>query len=148
MAYQFRLRALLRLRRIYEQRERMRLSLLHASRQRARDECDTVARERLDDFERLEERLELGMPGRDFQARQAELHLKAEHQQGLADLLEALQVQILQQTTAFQQAQTKRKMLESMDERERQAYELIQARREQQRIDDLFASRRRRPSSG
>lgn len=148
MPYQFRLRPLLRIRRIYEQREWLRLALLHASRIRTSEERDEVARERIQGFERLEQSLERGVDGVDFQAREAELQLMLGHQRELAELLEALQLQIHTQTETFQHAQANRKMLENLDERERQTYEVIQNRREQQRIDDLFARRREAGSSG
>lgn len=148
MPYEFRLRPLLRIRRVYEQREWLRLALLHASRIRTADERDDVARERAQGFERLEQGLEHGMAGADFHSLEAELQLMRGHQRELAALLEALELQIQTQTATFQQAQANRKMLENLDARERQAYELIQDRREQQRIDDLFARRRKAASGG
>lgn len=141
MPYQFRLQPLLRIRRVYEQREWLRLALLHASRIRTADERDEIASDRAKRFDRLEQSLERGMPGADFQPLEAELQLMLGHQKELAALLEALQLQIQTQTEHFQQAQASRKMLENLDAREKQAYELIQNRREQQRIDDLFARR-------
>lgn len=141
MPYQFSLRALLRIRRIYEQRERMRLTLLNAARGRLRNERDESGRQRAHDFEAMEHRLEEGMPGAEFQFEEASLQLAAMRQRELAALIEAMDLQVSKQVEVFRESQMKRKILDSLSERERLAYQQVEDRREQQRIDDLFTRR-------
>ncbi|MGH9398289.1 MAG: flagellar export protein FliJ [Terriglobia bacterium] len=141
MAYQFSLRALLRIRRIYEQRERMRLTLLNASRARLRNEYDEAGRQRVQGFEELEQRLEEGMSGAEFQFEEASLQRAANRQRELSALIEALELQVRKQVEVFRESQMKRKILDSLSERERLAYQQVEDRREQQRIDDLFTRR-------
>ncbi|MGH9407617.1 MAG: flagellar export protein FliJ [Terriglobia bacterium] len=141
MAFEFSLRGLLRLRKIYEQRERMRLVLLNASRARARDQHDEIRQRRLLDFQSLEERLQEGMPGSELGLESAFLERAAAHQREIAAFVEALDLQVRQQVDVYWESQKKRKILDSLRERERTAYQVVQDRREQQRIDDLFALR-------
>ncbi len=148
MPYQFSLRALLRIRRIYEQRERMRLTLLNAARARLRNEYDETGRQRAQGFEELEEKLEKGIEGTEFQFEEASLRLMANRQRELAALIEAIELQVRKQAEAFRESQMKRKILDSLNERERLAYEQIEGRREQQRIDDLFTRRHTASPSG
>ncbi|MGH9352098.1 MAG: hypothetical protein ACRD2G_08070 [Terriglobia bacterium] len=141
MPFEFQLRGLLRQRKIYEQRERMRLMLLNASRSRLRTELDEAASRRSRAFEALELRLEAGMPGEDIRLEEASLQLASHRQRELAALIEALDLQVSKQVEAFWESQKKRKVIESVRERQWQAYHLIEERREQQRIDDLFVRR-------
>lgn len=141
MPFQFPLRGLLRLRRIYEQCERMRLILLNASRARLRRESEEAGRQRTAEFEALELRLQGGMPGAEFRLEESSLQLAAARQRELNALIEALQLQVQKQVEAFSECQKKRKILESLRDRQSKAYQQIEDRREQQRTDDLFARR-------
>ncbi|MGH9435727.1 MAG: flagellar export protein FliJ [Terriglobia bacterium] len=148
MPYQFSLRTLLRVRRIYEQRERMRLILLNGARARLRNEFDETGRQRAQGFEELEDKLEKGIAGTEFQFEEASLQLMANRQRELAALIEAIDLQVRKQSEAFRESQIKRKILDSLNERERLAYEQIEDRRDQQRIDDLFTRRQTTSPSG
>ncbi|MGH9378912.1 MAG: flagellar export protein FliJ [Terriglobia bacterium] len=141
MPFEFPLRGLLRLRKIYEQRERMRLVLLNASRGRVRNELDEVESRRRREFEALELKLQAGLPGGEFRMEEASLQLESGRQRELARLIEALDLQVIKQVDIFWESQKKRKTIESVRERQWQAFHQIEERREQQRIDDLFARR-------
>lgn len=141
MPFDFQLRGLLRLRKIYEQRERMRLMVLNASRGRVRVEIDETASRRAREFEALERRLEAGMAAEDVQLEEASLQLTYRRQQELVKLIEALDLQVGKQVEIFWESQKKRKVIESVRERQWKAYRLIEERREQQALDDLFAQR-------
>ncbi|HEV2500336.1 MAG TPA: hypothetical protein VGY31_12220 [Terriglobia bacterium] len=141
MPFDFQLRGLLRLRKIYEQRERMRLMVLNASRGRVRAEIDETASRREREFEALERRLEAGMAAEDVQLEEASLQLTYRRQQELVKLIEALDLQVSKQVEVFWESQKKRKVIESVRERQWKAYRLIEERREQQALDDLFAQR-------
>lgn len=141
MPFDFQLRGLLRLRKIHEQRERMRLMVLNASRGRVRAEIDETASRRAREFEALERRLEAGMAAEDVQLEEASLQLTYRRQRELVKLIEALDLQVSKQVEVFWESQKKRKVIESVRERQWKAYRLIEERREQQTLDDLFAQR-------
>lgn len=141
MPFEFPLRGLLRLRKIYEQRERMRLTLLNGSRVRLRQECDDVSRKRALEFEALEHKLQAGMAGVDFRLEEASLQLQATQQRELAALIEAMEIQVRKQVEMFSESQKKRKSLDSLRDRQLKVFQQVEGRREQQRIDDLFARR-------
>lgn len=141
MPFEFQLRGLLRLRKVHEQRERMRLMLLNASRSRLRSELDAAAKRAASEFEALERRLEAGMLARDLQLDEAMLRVASHRQRELGRLIEALDLQVNKQVEVFWESQKKRKVIESVRERQWQAYHLIEERRAQQHLDDLFAQR-------
>ena len=142
MPFQFSLRALLRLRLIEERRERLRLTLFHSSRGRLHNEYEGVSRQMLVEFERLDRRLKDGISGAEFRLEENSLQASQKRRREMSAMLEALDLQIQKQIVAFSDSQKKRKILESLRERELRAYEQIENRREQQRINDLFAQRR------
>lgn len=141
MPFQFSLRALLRLRKVQELREEMRLNLLHSSRGRLRAEHDEATRQKETEFETLERQLETGMSGAAFQLEEAFLQGVSSRSRELAAHLEALDLQVRKQVEVFWESQKKRKILDSLEEREWRVHQLIEDRREQQRVDDLFAQR-------
>jgi flagellar FliJ protein len=143
MPFQFSLRALLRLRQSYEQRERMRLSLLNAAYGRLRQEYEETVLHRRLGIEDLGNRLRDGMAGSELRLATDLLQRSADRQLQLKEQMKALEIQVRKQTETFLESQRKRKILESLRERELHAYELNQNRREQQRIDNLFVQRRR-----
>lgn len=141
MPFEFQLRGLLRLRKVHEQRERMRLMLLNASRNRVRSELDEAAKRASSEFEALEQRLEAGMLAGDLQFDEVALQASSYRRRELGKLIEALDLQVGKQVEAFWESQKKRKVIESVRERQWQAYHLIEERRAQQQLDDLFAQR-------
>ncbi len=148
MPFQFSLRALLRLRHSYEQRERMRLSLLNVAYGRLQQEYEETDQQRKLMLNQLGNRLLDGIPGSELRAAAALLQQSADRQQQMREQMKALKVEVRKQTGIFLESQKKRKILESLRERELQAYERDENRREQQRIDDLFVQRRRFQSGG
>jgi flagellar export protein FliJ len=140
--FEFSLRGLLRLRRVQERRERMRLALLNSSRARARNEFEEAQQQGLLAFEELNRKLQAGIPGAEFRLEHASLQPLAKRRRELEALAEALELQMRKQIEVFGESQKKRKVLESLRDRQRKAFEQIENRREQQRIDDLFARRR------
>jgi flagellar export protein FliJ len=142
MPFRFSLRALLRLRHLEEQRERMRLMLLHSSRASLRNEFEEVGREALAEFEQLDHRLRAGLSGAELLLEEDVLQASRGRRRELTALMESLEVQVRMQISTFSESQKKRKILERLRERQLHAYEQVDGRREQQRIDDLFARRR------
>jgi flagellar biosynthesis chaperone FliJ len=141
MPFQFSLRALLRLRNVEERRERLRLTVLNISRGRLRNEYEETCRRGLLEFERVQNRLQGGISGAEFRLEEASLRASGQRRREMAALLEALELQVQKQIAAFAESQKKRKILESLREREYLAFQQIERRHEQQRVDDLFARR-------
>lgn len=143
MPFHFSLRALLRVRQVEERRERLRLTLLNASRARLRNDYDEIGRHRLEEFKEFERRLGKGVSGAELRFDQASLQISAKRRRELAALMEALELQRQKQIATFAESQKKRKALDLLREREWRAFQQIEDRREQQRTDDLFARRQR-----
>jgi len=138
MAFRFRLQALLRLRQVREQRERLQLELILRELLQARTQIEAFEQERRVAWGEFEERLRAGMIG-------AELHLeallaaaRAARQRALSEQLRRLEEHRLQQMATFQKAQQHRKVVETLWVRQFEAYRGLQARRTQQTLDDLF----------
>lgn len=142
MAFQFSLRALLRLRLTYEKREHMRLALLNAALGQLRNEYEETGQQKKLGFGQLESRLQAGMTGAELHLETASLQKSANRLRELISQMRTMELQVRKQTDAFLESQKKRKILDSLREREWRVYEQIEVRREQQRIDDLFNERR------
>lgn len=148
MPFQFSLRALLRLRQSYEQRERLRLTLLNAAYNRAEQGYKEARQQRSLGSQQLGKQLQDGIRGSELRAAAASLQQSADRQSQLREQMKALEVQAQKQTEMFLESQKKRKIIESLRERELQAFELDENRRSQQRIDDLYVQRRRFQQDG
>lgn len=148
MSFRFSLRALLRLRQIYERRERMQLTVLNVAYGRLQHEYQECSERWMIGFEQLEKHLQGGTSGSEFQIAAVALQYSTTRHRQLKDQMNDLSLQVQRQTKIYIESQRKRKILESLRERELQAFELDENRREQQRIDDLFVQRRRFQSQG
>ncbi|HTV56175.1 MAG TPA: hypothetical protein VMI06_14830, partial [Terriglobia bacterium] len=133
MPFHFSLQALLRLRNVEEHRERLRLTVLNISRGRLRSEYEEAGRRALLEFERVQKSLQGGMSGAEFRLEDASLQASGQRRREMAALLEALELQVRKQITVFAESQKKRKILESLREREYLAFQQIERRHEQQR---------------
>jgi len=144
MAFRFSLAAVLKLRESIEHREYLALGRVHQEIAQAETQlrmaeqwCSTAALRRESDTAR-------GVVSVHLQdAYEKELTLEKQR-----DLLRAkrqeLKLKLQQCIKAYEIARQKREILESLRTRQFQAYRLEQARREQNRIDDLFLARRQR----
>ena len=148
MAFQFSLRALLRLRQTYEKRERMRLTVLNVAYGRLQQEYQESGEQRMLVFEQLEQQLQKGISGSELRAASTSLQHSNDRRRQLTGQMKDLELQVRKQTETYLESQTKRKILDSLRERELRAFELDENRREQQRIDDLFVQRQRFQTHG
>lgn len=148
MPFQFSLRALLRLRQTYEKRERMRLTVLNVAYGRLLQEYRESAEQRMLVFEQLEQQLQGGISGSELQIPSASLQQSNDTRRKLIGQIKDLELQVRKQTETYLESQRKRKILDSLRERELRAFELDANRREQQRIDDLFVRRRHSHTHG
>lgn len=144
MAFRFSLQALLKLRLIYEERERMRLAAVISRLHQLRSQYESWQRQKQMAENKLSEEMRTGMVAVEFHFAQASL--EAEDRRLKLVLAEIAKVEQLRQAqqAAYIEAQTKRKVLERLQERQAEAYRLAEDRREQQRQDELFAIRHNR----
>jgi len=144
VAFRFSLQALLKLRLIYEERERMRLAAVISRLHQLRSQYESWQRQKQMAENKLSEEMRTGMVAVEFHFAQASL--EAEDRRLKLVLAEIAKVEQLRQAqqAAYIEAQTKRKVLERLQERQAEAYRLAEDRREQQRQDELFAIRHNR----
>ena len=141
MAFHFTLKGLLRLRLSLERAELQKLQALAAAVAAARAEIESLEKEM--EARRLAFAAVLagGLTAAEWHfeiAREASLlALRAELLKKLADLEEKRK----QQQARYMQALRQREILSNLRERQLDAYELEESRREQQRVDELFLIR-------
>jgi len=142
MAFRFSLQAVLRLRRSYERRERLRLEIITRRRLHTRQQIDELKSEILEANDRLARTLQAGMPAVELHLEVAQANARAKRQEVLAEQLAKLTQEHRAQQVAYQHAQQQRQIIENLRARLFAIYQQIQARREQQQLDDLFLIRR------
>ena len=142
MAFHFTLDSLLRLRRSEQQQHELLL-------QKAHEQVNHIARE-IAAIEgeaqqmALENKSEAGISGAEIQFGEARGQvLEARRQQAEQQLQSARERQRLA-AQQFQHAWQRREALETLRQRERQAFALAESRAEQRRQDDLFLQRRQK----
>lgn len=148
MPFQFSLRALLRLRQTYEKREHMRLTALNVAYGRLQQEYQESGERRMLGFEQLTKQLQEGISGSELRVATTSLQHSTSRRRQLTGKMKDLELQVRKQTESYLESQRKRKILDSLRQRELWAFVLEENRREQQRIDDLFVQRRRFQTHG
>jgi len=142
MAFRFSLQAVLRLRRSYERRERLRLEIITRRRLHTQQQIDELKSEILEANDRLARTLQAGMPAVELHLEVAQANARAKRQEVLAEQLAKLTQEHRAQQVAYQHAQQQRQIIENLRDRLFAIYQQVQARREQQQLDDLFLIRR------
>jgi len=142
MAFRFSLQAVLRLRRSYERRERLRLEIITRRRLHTQQQIDELKSEILEANDRLARTLQAGMPAVELHLEVAQANARAKRQEVLAEQLAKLTQEHRAQQVAYQHAQQQRQIIENLRARLFAIYQQVQARREQQQLDDLFLIRR------
>jgi flagellar export protein FliJ len=142
MAFHFTLKALLRLRQSLELAELQKLQAIAADIARVRDEMKTVERQMNERRRALADLLVVGLTGAEWQfelAREASLlTLQSELMKNLADL----EAKRIAQQASYVRAHRACEILLNLQERQLAAYKLEEARRTQQRVDELFIIRK------
>jgi len=138
MAFRFSTQPVLRLRASYERIERLRLHALLALIVRVRDEIAEVENDSAKARRSVQEMLRAGMMG-------AELHLEAQSEKMRVERMRGLEIRLAEllrarekQQLVYQTALQKLKILENLRQRKWDEYTREQARREQQRLDELY----------
>jgi len=141
MAFHFTLKGLLRLRQSLERAELQKLQAIVGAVAQARAEIAAVEEEIAGRRRAFQSLVTVGVAAAEWHfemAREASLRaLQSELLKKLADLEEKRK----QQQARYVQAHRQREILSNLRERQLAAYELEEARRAQQRIDELFLIR-------
>lgn len=141
MAFRFSLQPVLRLRQSYERREELRLATIVAYLSQLRNELEGVLRERFAASENLAARLQAGMISSEYQFELAGLARLWERQHHIVQQIAQAERDRALQEQSYREAQKRRKILENLRARRLAAFRQVQARREQQQLDDVFAVR-------
>lgn len=143
MAFEFSLAAVLRYRQSLEERERLRLQSLHARRTALLREVHETREARAHWQTSIRQRLQQApTPAVEVQLATACCDGLERRQQQLQAGLLQLQVEITAQARRYQEQHQKREALESLRDLRLGEYRLLQRRREQAALDELFLLRR------
>ena len=144
MAFHFSLQPVLRLRLSLEERERLRLALIIGYLNQLNAHRQQLDEDKLQISNSLAERLKVGLLAAELHFERARMSSIDKQKQFLLQQIAKLEQQRVAQEQAFREAQRNRKILEKLREDQYELYRLELARREQQRVDDLFGLRHAR----
>jgi flagellar export protein FliJ len=148
MAFRFPLKALWRVRAIYERREGQRLSALTNQLASAQKQLDTLKQGRLEEAGVAAKGLQQGMTGAEVQFQVVSSFLRQKRIKAAAQVVESLSQQRQRQTIEYRQARQKLEVIERLHERQLAAYLRAQARRDLQQATDLFLIRSQTADNG
>lgn len=138
MAFRFPLKALWRVRAIYERREGQRLEALTHHLIYVQKQLATLRQGRLEEAGSLAKNLEEGMTGAELQFQVVCSLLRLRRIKAVAQVVESVSQQRQRQLIEYRQARQKLEVIERLYERQLSAYRRTQARRDQQQATDLF----------
>lgn len=144
MSFDFSLQPLLRVRRSYEQRERMNLALVAqelAKRSKELEDLDTLISER---SRNSRSALSQGLPSGEHRIAEGEIEALKQMRSDLLARIEEIEAHRQAQLNRMVLARRNTRILESLRDKRFEAWRIVEDRREQQRQDDLFGSRRDR----
>jgi flagellar export protein FliJ len=141
MAFRFPLKALWRVRAIYEKRERQRLEVITRHLIQMQKQLVDLRQDRLEQAGSLANSLKKGMTGAELQFDALCLAARQKRIAAAAQAVEDLSRQHKKQLMKYRQARQKVEIMERLHERQLSAYRRIQARFDQQQATDLFLIR-------
>ncbi len=143
MAFQFSLAAVLRYRQSREEQERLRLQTLHTRRAALLRDIQQTREARAHLQSSMQQRLQQALtPAIEVQFCTASCDGLDRRQQQLQMSLQQLQGEIAAQAHRYKEERQKREVLESLRDLRLSEYRLLQQRREQAALDELFLLRR------
>ena len=146
MAFEFTLDPVLRLRKSYERLERLRLLAITAMIVRTREEIAAAERSETKLAIARRESLARGLLAAEIQTELALEKARGRARAALLERLGSLQNLQVKQSRAFSLARTKREILERLRETKLQEFRVLEGRREQRRLDELYLLRRLVPT--
>jgi flagellar FliJ protein len=147
MPFRFSLRAVLRCRESFEQRERQRLEAITREVIKAQQQREQAKLDRANALVQLQKKLRRGMTAMEMQFELACDRVRVRRIAAWNDQATKLEDLRRRQLEIFRKAQQDRKILENLRDRQLAAYQLVQARRTQQQMDDRFLITHARQSS-
>jgi flagellar export protein FliJ len=142
--YIFRLQSLLRLRQSYEDREKLRLARIATEINYVRGQYAILQESKRQAWESLAGRLQNRVLAAELQLEDTLKASRQRRQRELLALLQMLEQAWRKQEQAYLGAKRQREILERLREAELSIYQMQSNRREQQRLDDVFAQQRSR----
>ena len=142
MAFRFSLQAMLDLRKSFERQEKLRLEMLTHQISQLRQQLETLDQEKSAGRERMAQNLQEGLFGAEILFNTDREAVGEQRRDSLLQRVAEVEEQRRLQLAVFQKAQQQRKILENLRDRREQLYRQMQARREQQLLDELFLTRR------
>jgi flagellar export protein FliJ len=141
VSFRFPLQPVLRLRKSLEHLERQRLEIVTHQLAKLREESERLKKEQGAAAERLAKAMERGLTSVELHYELACSQARERRQIALAKGIAALVQQRQSQIVAFRHARQQRQILDNLRNRQLEIYEQLEARREQQQLDDLFLIR-------
>ena len=138
MAFRFRLKALWRIRAIYEKQELLRLEAITQLHVQMKAQLAALKKDELEKAAALAERLKGGITGADLQIDVVCTAVRQKRMNAAARLVEELNQQVQKQLARYQQARQKLEVITRLRERQLSAYQRDEARRDQQQATDQF----------
>jgi flagellar export protein FliJ len=138
MAFRFRLKALWRVRAIYERREGQRLEALTHRLMQAQKQLATLRQNRLEEAGSLAKSLEEGMTAAELQFQVVCSTVRLKRINSVTQIVDSVSQQHQRQLIEYRQARQKLEVMERLYRRKLSAYLRTQARRDQQQATDLF----------
>lgn len=148
MAFRFPLKALQRLRAVYERREGQRLGTLTHQLTAAQKQLATLKQGRLEDAGSLAEGLQRGMTGAEVHFQVMCSFARLRRIKSAAQVVESLTQQRERQLIEYRQARQKLEVITRLYQRQFAAYRRTQARRDQQQATDMFLMRSQPANDG
>ena len=148
MAFRFSLKALQRLRAIYERREGQRLAALTHQLFTAQKQLAALRQGQIQEAGSLSKSLQLGMTGGEVQFQVACSAARLKRINMVAQLVGTLSRQREGQLAEYRQARQNLEVITRLYDRQLAAYRRTQARREHQQATDAFLIRSQIPSDG
>jgi len=141
MAFRFPLKALWRVRAIYERRESQRLEVITHHLIQARKQLTALRQGRLEEAGSLTKSLRGGMTGAELQFQALCSKVRLRRINSAIQIVENVSQQHQKQLIEYRQAHQKLEVIKRLYERQLSAYRRTQARRDQQQATDLFLIR-------
>jgi flagellar export protein FliJ len=138
MAFRFPLKALWRVRAIYERREAQRLEALTHHLMHAQKQLAALRQGRLEEAGSLAKSLKEGMTAAELQFQVLCSMVRLRRITAAAQVVESVSQQHQRQLVEYRQARQKLEVMKRLYERQFSAYRRTQARRDQQQATDLF----------
>lgn len=138
MPFYFSLQPVLRLRASYERMERLRLLGIVAAIVQVREEIAAVERESVSARKSTQSRLGAGVAGVELHFELLAENIRVERRRVLGVRLVEFEKKQEIQRLAYRLARQKREILVNLRQRKWEEYRRVQARRDQQRLDELY----------